>query len=249
MSDFLSEEEQVEAIKKWLKENGTFWLMAVCFVLLAVVAHKYYLRYQGEKLQNIAAAYEKNSNDWMQVMESIYTQQDEPKVRIKAQILQSSEGLDEEESLEKARTLVRAEMTESAMKLMNTNSKTAYAQFTAMSLATLAATENNLAEAEQHLQWSLKNNRDKALEPLIRLRLARVQMGAAKYDEAHALLTAKAPKAFDSLYNEALGDLYVLKSDKSEARKYYRLALDNMDADNLLSPQLKVKLSNLGERV
>lgn len=249
MSDIISEEEQVEAIKKWFKENGTSWLVAICFVLLVIAGHNYYQRLQAQKLQVVAANYEKVSADWLQVMNAIYSGQDDARVRIKAQILQSAEGLAEDEALVKARTLVRAEVTSAAQELMKNHPKTAYAQFTAMSLASMSVAENKIDEAEQHLQWALDHVRDKALEPLVRLRLARIQISLKKFDSAQTLLSTKRPVAFDALYEDTLGDLFNVQGNREKAVSHYRQALQNLDSESPLSAQLKVKLNDLGEKV
>ncbi len=49
MDEILSEEQQVEAFKKWWKENGTSVIVAIAIALSAVGGYKYW---QSQKLQN-----------------------------------------------------------------------------------------------------------------------------------------------------------------------------------------------------
>jgi predicted negative regulator of RcsB-dependent stress response len=249
VNDIISEEEQVEAIKKWFKENGTTWLVAICLVLLVIAGHNYYQRIQTQKLHINAANYEKVTSEWMQVMNSLYADQDDTNIRIKAHILQEAEGISEEEALVKARLQVRAELTESAQELMSSQPRSTYSHFMALSLAHLAVAEDRLDAAEDHLQWALKYVRDKALAPLVRLRLARVQTYLKKYSEAQAHLLEEHPVAFNALYEDALGDLFNLQGKRTEAIRHYRAALDSLSAESALSAQLKAKLNDLGERV
>ena len=48
MSDYLSDEEQVERLKSWGSENGTFLLASVFVAVLGIAGWNYYGSYQED---------------------------------------------------------------------------------------------------------------------------------------------------------------------------------------------------------
>lgn len=51
MSEFRTDEESIELIKSWWKENGTFLIVGVGVVIAAVLGYQAWQRYQGEQSQ------------------------------------------------------------------------------------------------------------------------------------------------------------------------------------------------------
>ena len=60
MSDYLSDEEQVERLKSWWSENGSFLLTSVLVVVLGIAGWNYYGSYQedaGERSSEVLRQY------------------------------------------------------------------------------------------------------------------------------------------------------------------------------------------------
>lgn len=61
MSEHLTEEEQVEAIKKWWKENGTAIILGIVVGLGAVIGVRYWFNYQQARAVKASDAYNRFS--------------------------------------------------------------------------------------------------------------------------------------------------------------------------------------------
>lgn len=58
MSDYLSEEEQVERIKTWWQQNGTTLIVGVVLVVAGVVGYRWYESYSAEQAAAASDLYE-----------------------------------------------------------------------------------------------------------------------------------------------------------------------------------------------
>ncbi|OJY41007.1 MAG: hypothetical protein BGO90_04550 [Legionella sp. 40-6] len=58
MSVYMTEEEQLESIKKWWKRYGNMVTLALSIVLFVIAGYRYYGWYQEKKSQEASAAYE-----------------------------------------------------------------------------------------------------------------------------------------------------------------------------------------------
>ena len=66
MSDYLSDEEQVERLKSWWSENGTFLLASVLVAVLGIAGWNYYGSYQedaGEQSSEVFRQYLDSDSD------------------------------------------------------------------------------------------------------------------------------------------------------------------------------------------
>lgn len=85
-----------------------------------------------------------------------------------------------------------------------------------------------------------------SLEPVARLRLARLLMAAERHDDALALLPEPPPTGFEAAWAEVRGDVHLARDEIDAARTAYQDALDQMPANAGNSRLLQMKLDSLG---
>jgi predicted negative regulator of RcsB-dependent stress response len=104
---------------------------------------------------------------------------------------------------------------------------------------------NQLPQAATDLTRVLQHTKDPELKLVVRLRLARVQLGQGKPDEALKTLndpTVK-PGAFASRFAEVRGDALLAKGDRAGALQAYREA--RAGADTVDAQLLDLKIDDL----
>lgn len=199
MSAHLSEEEQLEVLKRWWKDYGK----TVIIVLLVFVAGYFgFTTWQDQKRQKA----EKASEVYEQLLKLVSV---EP-----GKILSDTD---------------KATVTHLAGELKDTNSKSMYAYSAAFFLAKLAVEDNKLDVAVSELKWILSAKPEAAIEQLARLRLARVLTAQQAYADALAQLTPEPAVAYSSDYAEARGDILKAQGDLDAARTAYEKALASTD--------------------
>lgn len=159
MSVHLTEEEQLEVLKRWWKEYGKTIIVAV---LVAVAGYFAVTSWQHQQQQQKEAA------------SSIY----ESLLRVSN--VQPGQELVESEQV------IAADL---ANQLKAKSSSSLYAHNAAFYLAQVAVNAGNLDQAAVELNWVLANKPAVATEQLARLRLARVLIAQASYVEAEKLLS------------------------------------------------------------
>lgn len=58
MTAYLNEDEQVEALKKWWRENGTAIIIGIVIGLAAIIGVRYWFKYQQTRALNASGAYQ-----------------------------------------------------------------------------------------------------------------------------------------------------------------------------------------------
>ena len=213
MSVHLSEEEQLENLKRWWMNYGKTVVIAV---IVAVAAYFGYTAWQDQKRQkaeNASAVYE--------------------------QLLKLA-AVDQGKTLTDAD---KATITHLAGELKDGNSKSMYAHSAAFFLAKLAVEEGKLDAAASELKWVLSAKPEAATEQLARLRLARVLTAQKAYDDALAQLSPEPAAAFASEYAEARGDILKQQGDLDAARTAFEKALgatDPQQQERYMLLQMKV---------
>jgi predicted negative regulator of RcsB-dependent stress response len=199
VSVHLSEEEQLEVLKRWWKDYGKTVVIAV---LVAVVGYFGFTTWQDQKRQkaeNASATYEQ---------------------LLKLVNVEPGKAISDAD---------KATVTHLADQLKDANSKSMYAHSAAFFLAKLAVEDNKLDDAVSELKWVLSAKPDAATEQLARLRLARVLTAQKAYDEALAQLSPEPAAAFVADYAEARGDILKLQGDLDAARTSFEKALNSID--------------------
>ncbi|NNM82717.1 MAG: tetratricopeptide repeat protein [Burkholderiales bacterium] len=124
--------------------------------------------------------------------------------------------------------------------------KTPYAARSAMYMATLDFGSGDLNDARLQLQWVLDHAAEPDLKDIARLRFARVLFDENKYQDAFAMLDTKHNDAYDGLYSDLKGDIYLAQGKREEARSAYLMALNKSDAGNAFHNYLQIKLESTG---
>jgi predicted negative regulator of RcsB-dependent stress response len=122
---------------------------------------------------------------------------------------------------------------------------TVFADLSHLFLAKIAVTENDLDLAKQHLQDLIKQSPKSPWIDIAKTRLAR--LFSAQGDYAAALKILDGPtKNYAALYDEIKGDIYLAQNLPKKAEELYAQAKSEQ-SDNVKSPWLDLKLSDLGE--
>ncbi|WP_111640705.1 YfgM family protein [Marinimicrobium alkaliphilum] len=216
MSDTLTEEEQLEAIKRWWKENGKFLVLAVVFGVGGWFTWGAWQDQREAKAEAASARFE--------------------------QLLNVMDAADERGMTEE-RQAAAAELVE---QIKADNSRSLYAQNAAMLMARIAVQNGELERAQRELEWVLDNNRDEAVEQLARVRLARVLYAQEEHDAALALIEREHTSQFAAKYAELKGDILLAQGDAEAARAAYQSALDALTPDQQQrSMLLQMKLDDV----
>ncbi|HUH87382.1 MAG TPA: tetratricopeptide repeat protein [Pusillimonas sp.] len=100
--------------------------------------------------------------------------------------------------------------------------------------------QGDLDGAREQLAWLVAQNKDPALVPLAKLRLAGILLEQQQYDQALAHLDA-APPAFAGLYADRRGDILIAQGKKDEAIQAWQTAITQLgDAPLAQVIQLKI---------
>ncbi|WP_151702689.1 YfgM family protein [Nitrincola alkalilacustris] len=196
MAELRTEEEQIEAIKSWWKENGKSLLLSILVVVSAVVGWKSWQQYQVNQASQASALYQ-NLVD--AVIQTVGNQAD-------AGAVSTAEHLSE--------------------RLKGDFTKTSYAQFAALLMARVAVEQGDLSRAQQELDWLLDGRAEGDILRVANLRKGRVLAELGLVDDAIALLQNADAGAFESGYQELLGDLYSMSGRVDQARAAYNRALE-----------------------
>lgn len=216
MSAHLTEEEQLEALKRWWNENGKSTIAGVAVVVAG------YFGFEGWQSNQQAQA-ELASAQYQDILE--------------AMDVAPGQALSEEK---------RATVVHLSEGLKSDHASSLYASQAALFLAKLAVEQNDLDRAAAQLQWVLERDVDSSISKVTRNRLARVLLAQEKYDEALAQVTDSDAGLFTSLFAETRGDVLLAKGETKMARAAYELAQQNMgEADASRAALLSMKLDDL----
>lgn len=213
MSVHLSEEEQLEVLKRWWKDYGRTIIITV---VVAVAGYFGYTAWQDQKRQNAEEA----SEVYEQLLKLVST---EP-----GKVISDAD---------------KATASHLAAELKESDGKSMYAHSAAFFLAKIAVQDNKLDAAADELKWILSAKPDAATEQLARLRLARVLTAQQAYTDALAQLSPEPAAAFSAEYAEARGDILKLQGDLDAARTAYEKALaatDPQQQERYMLLQMKV---------
>lgn len=221
MATYGSDEEQVEALKRWWDDNGTSLLTGVVIVLAVFFGVR---QWQSSQAATSGAA-----SDLYQQISELAT----------ANITQTIS----EDDLLAVQPVYNTLKTEHADSI--------YARYAALAMARFQVEHDQLELAAADLQWILDNPKlgvmtdaDEELFLTARLRLARIKLAQGMAQEALDLLKAIDPGAFAGNYAEVEGDALVSLGQPDAARAAYQRALDeNLTGNPVL---LQLKLQDLG---
>ena len=217
MSDHLTEEEQLEAFKRWWKENGK-WIVAA--IVIAAGGYFGWTSYQTQQQESAEAG------------SALYTE------------LLDTLAVDEGEAISDEN---RARAVELSEQLKADYSDSAYGVNAALLHARWAVDEGDLEAAAGELRWVLDQEPEAAVAQLTRLRLARVLAGQGELDGALSVLDEASPaQSLVSQYAEARGDVLAARGDNDAAADAYQSAMESLDAQQQNRYRLlQMKLDNV----
>lgn len=200
MADY-TEEEQVEALRRWWAENGTSTIVAIVLAVAAIVGWRHWGNYRETEAANASVIYQSMQD----AIEEAQTRPD------------SSELF----------TAVRS----SAEQLIAEYGNSAYADYARLTLARLAVEEGDYESAAATLQGVVDAADTDTIKWVATLRLARLKIEMKDLDGASALVTTKVPEAFAGQALELKGDIQRARSDIDGARAAYEDAIELMQSD------------------
>jgi len=203
LASYASDEEQLEALKNWWKENGSSLITGIVIVLVVFFSARWW---QDSRQATAEAA----SEVYDGIIEQLALVQDS--------------GLD-------AETL--AAMESSYDLLRNDFPDSIYARFGALLLASVYVEQENYSQAQVELQWVLDNQElgfmksaEQEVFLIARVRLARVLIAQERAQEALNLLAEVDPGTMAATYAEVQGDAYAQLGQVEQARAAYERAIN-----------------------
>ena len=91
----------------------------------------------------------------------------------------------------------------------------------------------------------LINNPSSIIANTATLRVASIHLQLGQHDQALSILEGQSEDGFSGLIYNLMGDIYLDLGNRSEAQKYYSLAIDNVAENSNLSQLIQIKLDDL----
>ena len=210
-----SDEEQVEVLKDWWKENGTSLMVIVVLSLGGNFGYR---------------AWETNVRETGEAASAVYED-----LLIAANAIEP--GSEDTAMVTTANTLAET--------LKNDHADSTYALFGAMHLVRIAVDNDDLETAQSELEWVLENVADQHLETIARMRLARVLVAKGESELALSVLKDHQPSPGQrASWEEVHGDVHIAMGDQDSARNAYQRAINNL-VEDVNKPLLEIKLADI----
>ena len=204
MQDFETEEQQVEALKRWWKQNASSLFIGLAIGGFSLGGWNFYQQSQHQHSFEASDMY----------------------VSVIAQA-EAGSSFD----------------STTVDKLVAGYADTPYAALSALIVAKNEIGSGNIEKAVSRLQWAMANAVEEEVGFVAQLRLARLMIAQKRYEEASDLLSSKHAVAFDAMYEELKGDLFVAKGELEQARIAYDKAIAS---SGNASRWLQLKRQDLG---
>lgn len=220
MADYLTEEDQVERFKRWMKTYGGALVTGILIALIAYFGWSYWQKTQHAEQSIVSAEY--------QQLQDAYTAavQAPDDAALKTEFLSSSD------------------------RLVKANPDSAYALHSLLLQARAAVDREDYPAAAQALQKAAAQKVDDVgLTQLVQLRLARVQAQQNQLDAALATLAKVTDPAFAPSAQELKGDLLFQKNQLEPAKVAYQAAWDALAKREEPRELLRVKMEAIGMTV
>ena len=206
MQDYETEEQQIEALKRWWKQNASSLLIGLAIGGFSLGGWNFYQQTQHQHSIEASDMY----------------------VSVIAQVEAGAGGTLDSTTVDK---------------LVAGYSDTPYAALSVLILAKNEIGLGNVEKAIVRLQWVIANAVEEEVGFIAQLRLARLMIAQKMYDEAGDLLSSKHSAAFDAMYEELKGDLFVATGKLEQARIAYDKAIVSSGS---ASRWLQLKRQDLG---
>lgn len=220
MADYLSDEDQVERLKRWAKTYGGAVVTGLLLALIAYFGWSYWQKSQQAAQSIVSAEY--------QQLQDAYTA--------------SGQAPDDQ--------ALQTEFLASADRLVKANPDTAYALHSLLLQARAAMDREDYAAAEQALQKAAGQKiKDAGLTQLVQIRLARVQVQQDQLDAALATLAKVTDPAFAPSAQELKGDILFQQDQLEAAKAAYQAAWDALTQREEPRELLRIKMEAIGMAV
>ena len=217
MADHITEEEQIEALKRWWDENGKQVVLAIVLTVGGYFGWQAWTDHVEEKTAAASLVYQEMLDHISDVTAGDVVDTDK-----------------------------QVEISQLAETLKQDYSNTQYAFYAALIKAKLAVEGTDLSAAAVELQWAMDNAGETISENIARLRLARVEAAAGNLDKALQLVQGVDAGELKSAFDEAKGDFYQLQGNAAAAYTAYEAAMMGIDAGNSSASQLlQLKISQV----
>ena len=216
MAEHLTEDEELQVLKQWWRENGRSTILVIVVCIASYFGWQFWKSHQQQQAEAAAVIYD-------DLLQAITSTPGQPLT---------------EENRKTADYLIGQLKTEYGSSL--------YALSAAMYAAKIAVEVNELESAAENLKWALDQSHSSETDNILRLRLARVMTALQDYDQALTYSEYDTNDDFTSLFATVRGDAYLAKGDIQAARAAYQLALDNFPSPQQQQRQfLEMKIANL----
>lgn len=212
-------DEQLEALKKWWKDNGKFVIIGMA-IILGVLAYVLWQR-EATKSANKEAALAYHS------MES--------------QLTDAKDATKEKAEQDKLKTEAATTLTS----LRAEHAEHGYTALASLLMAREKVVEKDYQGAAAELQWVVDNQADTAFAPLARVRLSRVQVQLGDCAAATQTLEAGKEGRFEGLKAQLEAYCLQLGGNTKPAREAYLKALE--ETDKQYREPIQWQLNELGE--
>ena len=217
MADHITEEEQIEALKRWWDENGKQVVLAIVLTVGGYFGWQAWTDHLDDQTAAASLVYQ-----------------------------EMLDNLGDAVTADTLATDKQAEISQLADTLKQDYSNTQYAFYAALIKAKLAVESTDLSAASVELQWAMDNAHDSVSENIARLRLARVEAAAGNLDAALQLVQGVDAGELKSAFDEAKGDFYQQQGNAGAAYTAYEAAMMGIDAGNSSASQLlQLKISQV----
>lgn len=212
-----SEEEQVEQLKRFWRDNGTAILVGASLALASFAGWRYWNTSQAQAAAEAGQAY------------------------------QSAVEAGQKLLADPADKTANAELQRQSLKVIQEHAGSAYAVNAALLLAKRGMDVGDLKEAEKHLRWVLDQKKtDEGLRAIATLRLARVLADKGDSKGALGLLDGLKEASFAPSRDELKGDILRANGDVAGARTAYEAAVKALVERREPRPLLDAKLADVG---
>ena len=217
MEAYRTEEEQLEALRRWWREHGRSTLLIIALAVAGIFGYRAWTHQQQDQLQQVAAIYQGLLSADQQLQQGSAT----PEQRLTARHLASS--------------------------LREEHARTVYARFAALFQAKYAVEDGDVDVAESALQWVIERKSGGALAQLATLRLAQLNYAQGDYARTLEILDSKDAGSYAAAYESLRGDVLHAREDTEGATAAWQRSSELAAglADPVRDPLLQLKLSNV----
>lgn len=217
MEAYRTEEEQLEALRRWWREQGRSTLLIIALAVAGVFGYRAWSQQQQDQLQQVAAIYQGLLSADQQLQQGSAT----PEQRQTARHLAAS--------------------------LRDEHARTVYARFAALFQAKYAVQDGDIEAAGDALQWVVERKPGDALAQLATLRLAHLHYAQGDYLRTLELLGSGDAGSYAAAYEALRGDVLHAQGDVDGAAAAWRRSAEQAAGltDPVRDPVLQLKLDNV----